>query len=74
MIDNSLRKRLRKASEDLYIFRKTRSDIRNAEARLAAIQGAWMDAGPVPDYHEHMKNKLRRDWPTLAEALDKATQ
>jgi hypothetical protein len=70
----SLLKRLRKASDDLYIFRKTRSDIRSAEARLSAIHSAWNDAGPVPDYHEHMKNKLRRDWPTLAGALDEATK
>jgi len=73
-MDSSLRKRLRKAAEDLYIHRRTRSDIANAEARLAAIQSAWLDAGPVPDYHEHMKNKLRRDWPTLAGALDEATK
>lgn len=71
---NSLLKRLRKASGDLYIYRKTRGDISNAEARLAVIQNAWVDAGPMPDYHEHMKNKLRHDWPTLADALDEATK
>lgn len=70
----SLLKRLRKASEDLYIHRKTRGDIRSAEARLAAIHSAWTDAGPMPDYHEHMKTKLRRDWPVLANALDEASK
>lgn len=70
----SLLKRLRKASEDLYIHRKTRGDIRSAEARLAAIHSAWTDAGPMPDYHEHMKTKLRREWPTLGDALDQATK
>lgn len=70
----SLLKRLRKASDDLYIHRKTRGDIRSAEARLAAIHSAWMDAGPMPDYHEHMKAKLRRDWPVLGKALDEATK
>lgn len=70
----SLLKRLHKASDDLYIYRKTRSDIRNAARRLEAIQAAWLDAGPVPEYHEHMKYKLRRDWPVLAKALDDATK
>lgn len=70
----SLLKRLRKASGELYIHRRTRSAISNAEARLAVIQNAWVDAGPMPDYHEHMKNKLRRDWPTLVDALDEATK
>lgn len=70
----SLLKRLRKASEDLYIHRTTRRDISNAEARLAVIQNAWVDAGPQPDYHAHMQDKLRRDWPTLADALDEATK
>lgn len=70
----SLLKRLRKASEDLYIHRRTRSDISNATARLAAIHSAWTDAGPVPDYHAHMQDKLRRDWPVLASALDEASK
>lgn len=70
----SLLKKLYAASEDLYIYRKTRGDIRNAAKRLEAIQSAWLDAGPVPEYHEHMKYKLRRDWPTLADALDEATK
>ena len=31
---------------------------------------AWEVPGPSPGYHEHMKGKLRREWPTLAAALD----
>lgn len=69
-----LLKRLRKASEELYIHRRTRAAIRDSTGRLEAIQAAWLDAGPVPDYHEHMKFKLRRDWPALADALDEATK
>lgn len=67
-------KKLREASEDLYIHRRTRAYLANAAGRLEAIEAAWLDAGPQPDYHEHMKNKLRRDWPTLADALDEATK
>lgn len=64
-------KELRKAATDLYIYRRTRNTISASADRLEAIMKAWTDAGAVPDYHEHMKNKLRRDWPALAEALDK---
>lgn len=71
---NSLLKRLRKASGELYIHRRTRSAIDNAVGRLESVQSAWLDAGSVPDYHEHMKNKLRREWPTLADTLDEATK
>jgi hypothetical protein len=67
-------KKLREASEDLYIYRKTRSVIRSAATRLEAVESAWLDAGEQTAYHEHMKNKLRRDWPTLATALDEATK
>lgn len=65
-------KKLYKAAGELYIHRRTRGSIKDAAVRLEAVQDAWTDAGPVPDYHEHMQYKLRRDWPTLADALDKA--
>lgn len=64
-------KKLYKGAEELYIHRRTRAAMKVAADRLKAIHSAWTDAGPVPDYHEHMKYKLRRDWPALAEALDK---
>lgn len=69
-----LLKRLRKHAGELYIHRRTRRTIEVAADHLEAITGAWTNAGPMPDYHEHMKNKLRRDWPTLADALDEATK
>lgn len=31
---------------------------------------AWTDPGPVPAYHRVAQDALRRDWPTLAAALD----
>lgn len=35
---------------------------------------AWVIKGPVPAYHDKIKNKLRREWPTLAKALDELTE
>lgn len=67
-----LLKRLRKAAGELYIHRRTRGAIGDAVGRLEGIQAAWLDEGPVPAYHEHMQFKLRRDWPSLANALDEA--
>lgn len=67
-------KRLRKAAGELYIHRRTRHTIGWSADQLEAILDAWNDAGPMPDYHEHMKFKLRRDWPTLADALDEASK
>lgn len=71
---NSLFKKLYKASGELYIHRRTRHTIKVSADRLKAVHSAWTVAGPVPEYHEHMKFKLRRDWPTLADALDKACE
>lgn len=34
------------------------------------IWRAWTVQGPVPAYHEAAKDRLRIEWPTLAEALD----
>lgn len=71
---NRLVAKLRKASEELYIHRRTRHTLRVSAGHLEALQGAWVDAGPVPEYHEAMKEKLRAEWPTLANALDEATK
>lgn len=35
---------------------------------------AWTDPGPVPAYHYAMQDKLRREWPALAGALDRASE
>lgn len=37
---------------------------------LRAIKEAWMSPGPVPEYHEQIKEKLRKEWPVLANALE----
>lgn len=31
---------------------------------------AWTDHGKAPTYHKTMQAMLRREWPTLAHALD----
>lgn len=31
---------------------------------------AWNNPGPVPSYHHKMQEKLRKEWPALANALD----
>ena len=38
--------------------------------QILAIFKAWNDAGVNPYYHETWKDKIRRDWPVLAKALD----
>lgn len=39
---------------------------------LERIKDAWNDSGIAPGYHQKMQNKLRREWPVLAAALDRA--
>ena len=31
---------------------------------------AWCDAGPVPEYHYAHMDRLRREWPMLARAIE----
>lgn len=63
--------------EDLYIHKSRRQIMEYAADELDRVDPvlkAWVDAGPVPQYHLEMQEKLRREWPTLAYALDKATE
>lgn len=39
---------------------------------LHKILQAWTDAGSNPAYHIRFKQRLRSEWPTLADALDLA--
>lgn len=39
-------------------------------AQLAPIREAWLNEGPVPKYHRDWQDRLHREWPTLAAALD----
>lgn len=39
--------------------------------RARAVMNAWTDPGPVPRFHEEWQDRLRRHWPTLADALDR---
>lgn len=64
-------KGLRKGAEELYIHRRMRGRMKVAAEYIEAVDNAWNDAGPVPEFHEAQKAKLRRSWPTLADALDK---
>jgi hypothetical protein len=34
------------------------------------VINAWINTGTHPDYHRAMKNKLRKEWSILADALD----
>ena len=38
---------------------------------VRAVLNAWTDPGPVPRFHEEWQDRLRRHWPTLADALDR---
>lgn len=41
-----------------------------AWAHLTRVREAWRTPGPVPAAHRKAQARLRRDWPTLAHALD----
>lgn len=38
---------------------------------LLEIAKAWNDAGPVPEYHAMMQARLKYEWPTLADAVER---
>lgn len=42
-------------------------------SEVQAVLNAWTNAGPQPDKQRAAMAKLRREWPTLADALDAAT-
>lgn len=44
-------------------------DLRGME--LEKVKDAWNNPGRVPGYHRKMQNKLRKEWPVLAAALDR---
>lgn len=47
-------------------------DIRSYDVPLInAVYDAWRDPGPYPEYHKEFQDRLRREWPTLAKALDR---
>lgn len=46
-------------------------EIQKTEADLIKVRSAWNDPGRAPGYHRKMQNKLRKEWPVLAAALDK---
>jgi hypothetical protein len=39
-------------------------------ADVDRVWRAWNDPGPVPEVHRAAQDRLRRDWPALAGALD----
>lgn len=39
-----------------------------------AIIRAWRDKGSHPDYHDDQMLRLRREWPTLANAIERLAQ
>lgn len=41
---------------------------------LQAIVAAWTVPGPAPDVHRRAQEKVRRQMPVLARALDRAAQ
>lgn len=44
----------------------------DAARRLAEIQEAWTIPGRMPPYHAYMQELVRRDWPTLARAIERS--
>jgi len=42
-----------------------------ARAAAEQVRAAWADPGINPPYHRRAQAKLRREWPTLARALDR---
>lgn len=60
--------------EDLFIAWCISMTHKSDEEIIKEIDNAWNNPGPVPSYHYAMQNKLRREWPTLANALDKLSK
>ena len=58
------------AERDAERIRKLEAEVR-AEA-LREIREAWTNAGPAPAYHRAAQDRLRVEWPTLAEAIEEA--
>ena len=40
-------------------------------ADVEAVVRAWTEAGPRPDLHRRAQRRLRKDWPTLAAAIER---
>lgn len=54
------------------LYVETARQCRTVEAKLAAIDAAWNNDGPVPTFHRHWQSRLRHEWPTLANAIERA--
>ena len=37
---------------------------------VQAVVNAWIVSGTSPQYHNYMKDRLKREWPILANALE----
>jgi hypothetical protein len=48
----------------LYIVKKIRDDA------IREVRDAWRIEGSNPEHYRLMRNKLRKEWPMLAYALD----
>lgn len=44
------------------------------EVAAAAVAAAWLNAGPMPEYHAMMQDQLRRQWPVLAFAVEQLAE
>lgn len=47
-------------------------DVERLKELLDPIVKAFTVQGPVPAYHEYVKNGLKKEWPTLYRAIDRA--
>lgn len=52
----------------------TEQEMAEVRRDLERIVQAWHVPGPVPGYHRAWQERLRRDWPALANALDAAAR
>lgn len=37
---------------------------------IEAVKRAWLVEGPAPEFHRRWKNRLRSEWPSLADAVE----
>lgn len=54
--------------------RQGRTAVLEAVNAAAEVAAAWNDAGPVPAYHRIAQERLRREWPVLAAAVEKLAE
>ncbi|WGH21412.1 hypothetical protein SEA_EMOTION_63 [Arthrobacter phage Emotion] len=55
---------------DAWAWRARDVPVKRFHTSAFRVLSAWAVPGPVPRYHRRAQERLRKEWPTLAHALD----